>query len=254
MAENENAGGYTVVQKWMAAELKLKGTELVLYSLIFNFTQTNGGFSGSLSYLQEWTNCTKQGLIKCLKSMEANNLIAKQEHFENGRRFVSYHTTKFTPVKLSLPDPVKLSLTPHETKFNDPLNLVEHPVKLSLPKNIDKNIDKKNIAESVCGLAVENSGQKTQPDTHTQGEGYKPPSLEEVAAYCREIQSTVSAQTFHSHYSGNGWTVNGIPLHDWRAKLRYWDAKDREQGKTTLPENVPGYTPPHNPLDEITFD
>lgn len=106
-----------------------------------------------------------------------------------------------------------------------------------------------------CDLVVEREPQYPQEaSTPTQGEGCFPPSLEEVAAYCREIQSTVSAQTFHSHYSGNGWTVNGIPLHDWRAKLRYWDAKDREQGKTTLPENVPGYTPPHNPLDEITFD
>ncbi len=249
MAENENAGGYTVVQKWMAAELKLKGTELVLYSLIFNFTQTNGGFSGSLSYLQEWTNCTKQGLIKCLKSMEANNLIAKQEHFENGRRFVSYHTTEFTPVKQSLPDPVKLSLTPHETKFNDPLNLVKYPVKLSLPKNIDKNIDK-NIAEKGCGLAVEDGQPKTRQETPTQGEGF-PPSLEDVAAYCREIQSTVSAQTFHSYYAGNGWMVNGIPLHEWRSKLRYWDAKDREKGKTTLPENRPGYAAEPDPLDGL---
>jgi hypothetical protein len=48
--------------------------------------------------------------------------------------------------------------------------------------------------------------------------------------------------------------VNGIPLHDWRAKLRYWDAKERENGKTTLPENRPGYEPPQNPLDAIQFD
>ena len=95
------------------------------------------------------------------------------------------------------------------------------------------------------------AAEPQEAPTPTQGEGYKPPSLEEVAAYCRETESAVSAQTFHSYYAGNGWMVSGIPLHDWRAKLRYWDAKEREKGKTTLPENRPGYTAEPDPLEGL---
>lgn len=111
-------------------------------------------------------------------------------------------------------------------------------------------LGKDSIGEGVSSLK-DYREPEPKPDTPTQGEGCIPPSLEEVAAYCREIQSTVSAQTFHSHYAGNGWAVNGIPLHDWRAKLRYWDAKDREKGKTTLPENRPGYAAEPDPLDGL---
>lgn len=92
----------------------------------------------------------------------------------------------------------------------------------------------------------------TQPDTaHTPGEGKTTPSLEEVKAFCREIKSTVDPAAFHSHYSSTGWTVNGKPIADWKAKLRYWDVEDRKKGKHTRPENMPSYTNEPDPLDGV---
>ena len=248
MAENENAGGYVIIHEWMASGLHLKGTDLVLFAVIYGFTQVKGSFSGSLSYLQKWTNCTKQGVLNCLKSLEQNKLIDKVEHWDNGRRLVDYRSKKFTSQE-SLP-PVKKVDLPGQESLPPMVKKVDLPGQKSLPHNIDYNIYN-NIADIECGLVVEKGQQKARQDTPTQGEGCIPPSLEEVAAYCREIQSTVSAQTFHSHYAGNGWAVNGIPLHDWRAKLRYWDAKDREKGKTTLPENRPGYAAEPDPLEGL---
>ncbi len=114
----------------------------------------------------------------------------------------------------------------------------------------------KNNTITECGLVVERGEPEVpeRPPAHTQGEGFIPPSPEEVSAYFREIRSASDAQAFHAHYASNGWTVNGIPMHDWKAKAQQWDRQDREKGKTTRPENVPGYTPPCNPLDTITFD
>lgn len=133
-----------------------------------------------------------------------------------------------------------------EEKPTETERFSEEPKKANYNYNHNYNHNYNYNHNSECIAA-----EPQEAPTPTQGEGYKPPSLEEVTAYCREIQSTVNASAFHSHYTGTGWTVNGIPLHDWRAKLRYWDAKDREDGKTTLPENRPGYAAEPDPLDGL---
>ncbi|MBR3997206.1 MAG: hypothetical protein IKI93_02550, partial [Clostridia bacterium] len=59
--------------------------------------------------------------------------------------------------------------------------------------------------------------------------------------YCRERQSTVSAESFHDFYSANGWVQGkGKPIKDWRAAVRTWERRDRENGKRFIPpENKP---------------
>ena len=75
-----NRENYIVIQGWMVSELKLKGNELLIYSIIYGFSQTeNQSFSGSLQYLSDWTCSTKQGVIKSLKSLEDKGLIVKKD-------------------------------------------------------------------------------------------------------------------------------------------------------------------------------
>lgn len=64
----------------MVKKLNLKGNELLIYAIIFGFSQTeNTSYTGGLNYLCEWTNSTKQGVIKNLKSLEEKGLIIKSE-------------------------------------------------------------------------------------------------------------------------------------------------------------------------------
>jgi len=75
MVKNEN---YYVVQGFMVNDLHLKGIELVIYAIIYGFTQEqNKQFDGSLSYLMAWTNSTKQGVIKARNSLIDKGLIIK---------------------------------------------------------------------------------------------------------------------------------------------------------------------------------
>lgn len=78
---------YFAVQGWMVTELKLKGNALMLYAIIYGFSQTtNTAFTGSVDYLCEWLggvsrptvintldNLVKQGLLT--KSMESVRMI-----------------------------------------------------------------------------------------------------------------------------------------------------------------------------------
>lgn len=109
MAESKvKDGNYIMIQSFMVKDLKLKGNELLVYAIIYGFSQEeNCVFSGSLQYLADWTNSTKQGIMKCLKSLEEKDLIVKQSLMVNK---VVYSTKFNASIKQSLTDSVKQSL------------------------------------------------------------------------------------------------------------------------------------------------
>lgn len=114
MAENKvNRENFIALQGFMISDLKLKGNELIIYACIYGFSQAeNQVFSGSLQYLADWTNSTKQGVIKCLKSLTEKGLVKKNERIINGVKFCEYYATKFnTPMQQSLTGGMQQSLT-----------------------------------------------------------------------------------------------------------------------------------------------
>ena len=91
-----NPEQYIVLQGWMVSELNLKGNELIVYACIHGFSQLEGQvFSGSLQYLADWTNSTRQGVVKCLKSLIEKGYIEKADKVINNVKFCEYRTTKF---------------------------------------------------------------------------------------------------------------------------------------------------------------
>ena len=77
--KNEN---FILIQGWMINNLKLSGNDLLVYAIIYGFTQDGEQwFEGSRSYLSEWCNSTKQGIQKNLKRLVESNLILKKETF-----------------------------------------------------------------------------------------------------------------------------------------------------------------------------
>lgn len=105
-------GNYYVVQSFMIKELKLKGLEKEVYAIIYGFSQAEQKFDGSLQYLADWTLSTKQGIMKCLKSLLEKGLIVKEEEYKNGVKFVKYYATEFNRgIKQSLTEGIKQSLT-----------------------------------------------------------------------------------------------------------------------------------------------
>lgn len=93
---------FVVIQGWMITELKLSGNDLLVYAIIYQFSQDNETkFSGSLQYLADWCNATKQGIQKNLKNLLDRNLIVKEDTIINGVKFVAYYTTKLHTIQLS---------------------------------------------------------------------------------------------------------------------------------------------------------
>ena len=84
-----------VVHEFMVRDLRLKGNELLVYAIIFDFSQTEEQkFSGSLCYLAGRINSTKQSVLNSLKSLMQKGYIKKEEQIINGVKYCSYRISK----------------------------------------------------------------------------------------------------------------------------------------------------------------
>ena len=82
---------YIVIQGWMRTELDLSGNELIMYALIYGFSQLeNQKFTGSLQYTAEWLGCSRQTVITTLKSLISKGLIVKVDKSINGVKTCEY--------------------------------------------------------------------------------------------------------------------------------------------------------------------
>ena len=62
-----------------------------------------------------------------------------------------------------------------------------------------------------------------------QQKRFIPPTVEKVAAYCREIGAGIDPNAFVDYYSANGWVQGkGKPIKDWRAAVRNWARNTRQ--------------------------
>lgn len=111
MAESKvNRSNYISVQGFMVRDLRLKGNELLVYAIIYGFSQAeNQVFNGSLQYLADWTNSTKRSVMTCLKSLVEKGYIGKNEKMINGVKFCEYYATDFTGVVKNFPYPMEKS-------------------------------------------------------------------------------------------------------------------------------------------------
>ena len=145
MIKDEN---YVSIQGWMINSLKLKGNELIIYALIYGFTQDGEQwFEGSRQYLAEWCNSTKQGVQKNLKSLVEKGYLIKEDVVINNVKFCKYKSN------LDAIHSSEQSLPTQATKFTGgSKQSCPPPSKQSLPNNIninniDNNIDNKKVSK-----------------------------------------------------------------------------------------------------------
>ena len=76
---------YINIQGWMITDLKLKGNELIVFAVIYGFSQDGSStYSGGLKYLAEATNATVRSIINITAKLVDEGLITKIEKKVNG--------------------------------------------------------------------------------------------------------------------------------------------------------------------------
>jgi hypothetical protein len=62
------------------------------------------------------------------------------------------------------------------------------------------------------------------------GKAFRPPTLDEVKAYCLERGNRVDPETFRDFYEAKGWKVGAQPMKDWKAAVRTWEKSENTRG------------------------
>lgn len=76
---------------WMLNRLKLKGSELTVFAIIYSFTQDGvNWFTGSLKYICDFTNLSKQTVITSLKALVKKDYIIKEQKIVNNVTYNAY--------------------------------------------------------------------------------------------------------------------------------------------------------------------
>ena len=84
--------------------------------------------------------------------------------------------------------------------------------------SIDKNsIDKDSKGESVRG---------------EKAKRFYPPTIDEGTQYCEERKNNIDPMAFIDFYSSKGWMIGKNRMKDWKAAVRTWERKRKEESKT----------------------
>ena len=143
---------FFTVQAFMVNELKLKGNELLIYAIIFGFSQAeNQFFTGSLNYLASWCGISSKTTVKTiLNNLIDKGLLEKEDIYKNGVKYCKYKA--LTEIK-------SISIPADEDKKNckgiskidmgyinncyGGISKIDMGISKIVPNNIDIHIDNK---------------------------------------------------------------------------------------------------------------
>lgn len=96
---------FIAIQGWMRTKLNLKGNELLIYALIYGFSQDGSSrFKGSRRYIADWCGCALDTVDRSLGSLVNKGFIAKYPHTDdNGSRVVDYAAILTAPAATPAP-------------------------------------------------------------------------------------------------------------------------------------------------------
>lgn len=215
---------YIVIQAPMITELGLSGNRLIVYALIHGFSKDGvHEFHGSINYICEWTNLTRNTVISVLKSLVDDGLITKREYIENKVKFCSYQIRGSAKIAL----PVQSTTSENENTTNlgsakiAPNNNTIYGSIFS-SSNIDSNNKENNISSAKskndtfekCWIAYHRKGSKKkakmQWDKLTDEERLKIPlhiiayTSEREIQYQQDFERYLRDKTFNTVVYGKG--------------------------------------------------
>lgn len=95
-----------------------------------------------------------------------------------------------------------------------------------------ENLSKENPTEIFPQSESVETGAEERKKVAPKKERFKPPTVQEVQDYCNERQNGIQAYTFVNFYQSKGWKVGNQPMKDWKAAVRTWEQKNKQNGIT----------------------
>lgn len=172
--------------------------------LIFNgepVVITRGQFMTSIRKLAirwDWSTST---VFDFLKILEDDNMIKKES---------DSHRTLLTIINYEVYQGVPntdQTLTEHQSNANR--------------KQIETTKEYKNIRNKEFK-------ENDTPNGVSKRKCFAPPTVDEVRAYCQERGNNIDPQRFVDFYESKGWFVGKNKMKDWKAAVRNWEGRDKQ--------------------------
>lgn len=106
------------------------------------------------------------------------------------------------------------------SRFPEPVDSLKSSASICKQMNADVTVIQSNPNPNPNPNPIRESTRETR---------FTPPTVEEVAAYCRERKNSVDAERFCDFYASKGWKVGKEPMKDWKAAVRRWEKRDFEE-------------------------
>ena len=227
MIKNEN---FICIQGFMVNELKLKGSELLAYAVIFGFCQDGENhFTGSARYIAAWCGIDKRNALNVLKKLVDKGLIEKIERVEKNIKFCEYRTTPLvinhhrTDDKISLPPDDKLS--PNNIDID---NIEDNKLKI-----LDSKSSKLDLLSSKSDDKPDRSAVKQVPDTGDFLEGRRSSSRPTLK---------ITKSTKPEDFGMTAVDFDSIKVGDFKRLVNYFEYNRRDKtGKVIAPYTKPTY-------------
>lgn len=219
--------GYVVVQPWMIQDYGLKGNKLLIYALIWGFSQDEQScFYGSTRYIMDYFTLSERAVVKLLDELVDEGLLCKWSEPVNGRM-----TNRYSALRPAACDTADDGCKKCNHEKNAPMQKVQ-----SDPCKKCSSTPAKSAAKKENNNKSENKGPSA---TH-----FSPPTVEQVRAYFRErgvkpADAQTEADKFVDRYEANGWIVGKTKMKDWKAAARNWLRNRKEWGQTAAQPATP---------------
>ena len=193
---------FILVRRFMSTELGIQSkNEMLLYALIYSYSDGGSAFYGSTEYLAKRLGSSKSRIIKVLNEMVAKGLIIKKT---SGR--FNFYVTNYNYV----------------CNTEEPTVSVQHPTRCQIDTESSVGVTPNNINNNI--------------NNNISVKRFVKPNVEEIESYCKERNNSVDAQQFFDYYESKGWKVGKSPMKDWKASVRTWEKNDYGYHNKTVSE------------------
>lgn len=218
MKTNEfDNSNYYVIQGWMINQFHLSGNELLVYAIIYGFSQQKDQkYNGTIQYLADATCSTKMTINRSLNSLIEKGLIIKSQKEFNNIIFNEYRANLQNVMgsnKMLWGEQQNVTLA--RELINDKHEYIHE----------ERN---NNISNDIL----------IKKETNSR---FVPPTLDEVRAYCNERNNLVDPEAFIAFYQSNGWKVGKNPMKNWKSAIITWEKNDKNKSSSmSSTKNKPG--------------
>lgn len=167
-------------------------------------------FQAPNQVLSVLTGMSRSGILKARNELKQRGLI---DFRERGTKATIYCITMVNSTQVGVQNGVQ----------NSTRNGVQDGVQNS--NTLYKHKQKQNL-------------EKKDTNVSKEKPGFAPPSVEEVAAYCQERGNGIDARAFVDFYAARGWMMGKTPMSDWKAGIRYWEGRRKDEGESASVGNT----------------